>query len=163
MRWESWRKTTCRQASKSKPRGLELIVQGSWGLSGLSASWSQLRLWSHGSWVQASWSLLNKIYLFLREREREQAGEGHTKGKRENPKQAPHCQQGAQCGAWTHEPWDHDLSWNLQLDASSTEPPRYPKWIHLKKKRIDQMLLKKVMIWPKGLLERLSAQDMKGK
>lgn len=33
----------------------------------------------------------------------------------------------------------------------------------LKKKRIDQMLLKKVMIWPKGLLERLSAQDMKGK
>ena len=30
----------------------------------------------------------------------------------ENPKQAPHCQHGAGCRAWTHEPQDHDLSWS---------------------------------------------------
>ena len=56
---------------------------------------------------------LKFTYLFLRERARERAREG----QRENPKQAVCCQHRAQCGAWTHEPWDYDLSWNQELDA----------------------------------------------
>ena len=53
-----------------------------------------------------------------RERERER--------ERLIPKQAPHCQCRAHCGARTHELWDHDLSWNQESDAYPTEPPRCP-------------------------------------
>ena len=31
--------------------------------------------------------------------------------------QALSCQHRAQCGAWIHKLWDHDLSWNRELDA----------------------------------------------
>ena len=46
------------------------------------------------------------VYSFiLRERERESMsrGEAEREGGRENPKQAPHCQRGALCGASTHK------------------------------------------------------------
>ena len=47
------------------------------------------------------------------EREKESKwGRGKKKRERENPKQAPCSQHRAQCRAWTHEPWDHDLSWS---------------------------------------------------
>ena len=42
------------------------------------------------------------------------------------PKQALHCQQRARRGARSHELWGHDLSWNWELDAYLTEPPRHP-------------------------------------
>ena len=45
----------------------------------------------------------------------------------ENPKQALCCQRWAWCGAWTHELWDHDLSWNQESDAQLTKPPRRPR------------------------------------
>ena len=38
-------------------------------------------------------------------------GRGRKK-ERENPKQAPSYQRRARRGAWTHEPWDHDLTWS---------------------------------------------------
>ena len=41
------------------------------------------------------------------------------KRETENPKQP-------QCGAQSHEPWDHDLSQNQQLDTQPTKPPRCP-------------------------------------
>ena len=28
---------------------------------------------------------------------------------------------------WAHEPWDHDMNRNQELDAQPTEPPRYPE------------------------------------
>ena len=42
-------------------------------------------------------------------------------------KQAPHCQHGAWCWAWTHEMWDHDLNPNQELDTQPTKPLRHPK------------------------------------
>ena len=33
--------------------------------------------------------------------------------------QAPSCQHPAQCGAGTHQPWDHDLSWSQTLNRQS--------------------------------------------
>ena len=56
---------------------------------------------------------LNVYYLFLRERER--AGEGQRERGTEDLKWALHWQQRSQCGARTHEPWDHDLSWSQML------------------------------------------------
>ena len=45
-----------------------------------------------------------KVYLFiLRETEAVQVGEGQTEKETENPKQAPHCQLGARCGAQTYK------------------------------------------------------------
>ena len=96
--------------------------------------------WEH--WTACNWRLtllhctpklkiaLFKKCLFLCVREREcmhvhvHAGGG---GERENLKQALYCQRRAPCGAWTHEPWDHDLSRNQESDAQLTEPPRRPQ------------------------------------
>ena len=47
------------------------------------------------------------VFLFkfvLREREHAGAGGAESEGERENPKQAPHCQHRAWCGARTHTP-----------------------------------------------------------
>ena len=33
--------------------------------------------------------------------------------------QALGCQHRARCGAWTHKPWDHDLSWSQKLNRLS--------------------------------------------
>ena len=60
--------------------------------------------------------------LFLRERERErQQGRGRERGRHRlwNRLQAPSCQHRAQCGAQTHELWNHDLSQSQALDQLS--------------------------------------------
>ena len=72
--------------------------------------------------------------FFLRERERARArvrarastGEGQRQRERENPQQAPYCQHGAWCRAWTHKLRDRDLSRNQESDAWLTEPLRGP-------------------------------------
>ena len=60
------------------------------------------------------------IYLFLRDKERRSTSGGGAETERETHRirsrlQALSCQHRAWCGAWTHEPWDHDLSqsWTL--------------------------------------------------
>ena len=58
------------------------------------------------------------IYLFIL---RIRASGG---GETENPKQALLCQCRAQCGAWSHKPWAHDLSWKQESNAWPTELPR---------------------------------------
>ena len=67
-------------------------------------------------------------YLFLRKRE--QAREGKSE-ERENPKQALLCKCRAwRRGAWSHEPGDHDLSQNQELDALTnwaTQAPLNPQ------------------------------------
>ena len=55
------------------------------------------------------------IYLFWERERKEMSWEG--KRERMNLKQGPHCQCGTQHGAWTLEPWDHNLSWNPESDA----------------------------------------------
>ena len=80
------------------------------------------------------WHFYFKVYL-LWEKERARAQE-HTRERqrereRENPKQAPWCQYRAWRRAWTHKPRDHDLSWDQDLDAQLTEPPRHPLFYFL--------------------------------
>ena len=43
-------------------------------------------------------------------------GRGRERG-RWNLKQTSCCQHRARCGAWTHEPWNHDRSRNPKSDA----------------------------------------------
>ena len=54
------------------------------------------------------------VYLFLRERERDRdrawVGKGQREREIQNLKQALSCQHRAQCGTWTHELWDDDVS-----------------------------------------------------
>ena len=54
-------------------------------------------------------------------------GGAEREGEIEDPKQAPHCQCGISSRARIHEPGDHNLSQNLELDASLTEPPTFPE------------------------------------
>ena len=69
--------------------------------------------------------------MFICERERQKHAHVHAheqgggrEGERENPKQAWCCQSRALCGAWTHEPWDHDLSQSQMLNQQShTDAP----------------------------------------
>ena len=63
-----------------------------------------------------------------RERKRNSTSRGGAEkgGERKDPKQVPCCQHRAQHGAWTHEPWDHGVSKNQELDALLNEPPGNP-------------------------------------
>ena len=71
---------------------------------------------------------IKKIFLFLTficfwDREHEQ-GRGRERGRHRiwSRLQALSCQHRAQGGDGTHEPQDHDLSWNQESDAQLTEP-----------------------------------------
>ena len=70
--------------------------------------------------------LFSKFIYLERDGVREGGAEGE--GERENHKLAPHCQHRAWCGARSHTPWDHELSWSQESDASSTEAPRSPRF-----------------------------------
>ena len=64
------------------------------------------------------------IYLFLREREREtecKQGRDRERGSHRirSRFQAPHCQHRGWHGAWTHKPWDQNLSWSRTLNRLS--------------------------------------------
>ena len=64
------------------------------------------------------------FYLFLRDRERETKCEqrrGRNRGRHRigSRFQTLSCQHRAQCGAWTHKPWDRDLNWSWMLNRLS--------------------------------------------
>ena len=61
------------------------------------------------------------FYLFLRKRDRAWVGRGRERGRHRirSRLQALSCQHRAQCGARTHELWDHDLSWSWTLNQLS--------------------------------------------
>ena len=69
---------------------------------------------------------LFKFIYFERERKW-----GRDRGESKNPKQTPHHQHRAWCGARSHNPGNHDLSWNKELDTQPAEPPRYPSFLTL--------------------------------
>ena len=66
------------------------------------------------------------IYFWVCEREREHTcmsgggaereREGDTESEAGSRPWAPNCQGRAQCRAWTHGLWDHDLSWSQLLN-----------------------------------------------
>ena len=68
--------------------------------------------------------------MFIYSGERAWPGEGHSERETENPKKALNCQCKAQQGAWTQEPWDHDLSRSWMLNWLSH--PGAPRYFHLK-------------------------------
>ena len=53
-------------------------------------------------------------------------GGGEGKRERERILSRLHAQCEAQQGAQSHEPRDHNLSRNQELDVQHTEPPRHP-------------------------------------
>ena len=57
-------------------------------------------------------------FIFERETEHEQ-GRDRERGRHRirSRLQVLICQHRNQCGAWTHKPWDHDLSRNPESDA----------------------------------------------
>ena len=63
-------------------------------------------------------------------------GQRKRERERENPKQALHCQCRAQCGAWSHEPWDHNLKsrvghstdWAIQVPLDSFDEQKRITW-----------------------------------
>ena len=59
------------------------------------------------------------------ERERKKGREVEKERERENPKQASHSVRILTWGSISRLR-DHDLSWNQELDAQLTEPPRFP-------------------------------------
>ena len=65
-----------------------------------------------------SWNTFFNVYLFFRQRDRVQTGEGQKERRHRiwSRLQALSCQHRAQHGAPTCEPWDHDLSWSWTLD-----------------------------------------------
>ena len=70
-------------------------------------------------------TLFSNIFLrFIHfwERHRARAGEGRRERGRHRIRsrlQAPRCQHRARCGAWTHDPRDHDLSLSRRLHQLS--------------------------------------------
>ena len=76
-------------------------------------------------WYTPSYSVLFFLSLLERERERErerarEQGGAEREGDRTWSRlQAPSCQHRAPCWAWTHERWDHDLSWSQTLNPLS--------------------------------------------
>ena len=62
------------------------------------------------------------VYLFLRQRETEhERGRVRERGRHRlwSRLQHPSCQHGVWCGAQTHKPWYHDLSWSWSLNRLS--------------------------------------------
>ena len=71
-----------------------------------SKTWETIKM---GNFNMPPTLFLKFIYLFW--------GEGRREKERENPKQAPCHQCRTWCGAWSHKPWDHDLSRDQESDA----------------------------------------------
>jgi len=69
-----------------------------------------------------------KKFIHFRERSHEQ-GEGQKEMERISSRLP------TECGAWLWgsvlPPWDHDLSWNQELAALLTEPPRCPLFLNI--------------------------------
>ena len=55
------------------------------------------------------------VFHFWKRERMSEGGEERDRGT-EDPKQALCWQQRTQCRAWTHEMWDHDLSWSWMLN-----------------------------------------------
>ena len=82
--------------------------------------------------------LLFNVYLFLRRRETEhERGRGRERGRHRirSRLQAPSCQHRAHRGAWTRQPWDHDLSRSRALDRLSHPGVPYCLFVFFKSLR----------------------------
>ena len=73
-----------------------------------------------------------KVYLVVLERK---VREGRSR-ERASPSWTLPAECGTQCGAWSHDSWDHDPSWNQE---SGTQPTKLPK-----RPFIDQFFEKEV-------------------
>ena len=65
------------------------------------------------------------MFIYLRESACVLKGGAEREGERESQAGSVHTAQRGR--AQTHEPWDHDPSCNLELDAQLTKPLRCPQ------------------------------------
>ena len=89
--------------------------------------------------------------FFLREREREsEQGRGRERWRHriQSRLQALGCQHRPWCGAWTHEPRDHDLSWNLMLNWLSHSGTPHAGWRVVFSTVFAELLMRsKINLW----------------
>ena len=130
--------------------------------------WSVIITCQKFRWWLASSSKKNILFsffknnLFLRERAHTWAGEGQREREREReriPSRFHTVSSEADVGLdpvnWSHELWDHDLSWNQESHAQLTEPARDEFWYMyttittLKKQNISGLLgwLSQLGVW----------------
>ena len=80
------------------------------------------------------------MFIFERERERERERESTWVGERgrERRRQKALWQQRAQCGAWTQEPWDHDLNQSRTLNRLSHPGTQIASDLHRSRVMVDR-------------------------
>ena len=121
-KWDEWGHSVCQSSSSSH-------------ISLIRRHWKKYRafgIWQRRGWIRDAFHLglagrmpvvcnhFEKCLIFIsfwvRRGETELEQERGRERERQKPKQAPGCQHRARCRAWTHEPWDHDLSWSWTLN-----------------------------------------------
>ena len=89
-------------------------------------------LTSEGWW---NWRMFLTVCFWERETERERArvqvGEGQRGSETEDLKRVQCWQQWAQCGAWIHKLWGHDLRWSRMLNPLSHPGGLEPKYFSI--------------------------------
>ena len=68
------------------------------------------------------------MFVYFSETEKDRAWAGEGQRERHTHRiwsrlPAPSCEHRAQCGAWTHESWDHDLNWSWTPNRLSHPTP----------------------------------------
>ena len=115
---QNLKQTRLRAVSTEPDMGLELMNHEimTWAKVGCLTDWA----------IQAPLIIIILkfflMFIYFWDRERQSAsGRGAERGRHRIPSrlQAPSCQHRAWCRAWTHEPWDHDLSWSQTLNRLS--------------------------------------------
>ena len=114
--------------------------RGAWthGLNHEIMTWAEIKSWILNRLTSPAqeprhFNFFN-VYFFLRERQHVNRGRGRQTG-RQDLKRAPCWQQRVWCGARTHKPWDHDLSWSQKLNQLSH--PGAPLRFFVKKKYVQ--------------------------
>ena len=114
-----------REREREDPKQALCWQQTAWHRARTHKPWDRDLSWSRTR-NQLRHPSAPKVYLFLREGERECKLGRTSERETEDLKQALCWQQTAWCGAQTCKLWDHDLSWSQTL-SQPTDPLRCPK------------------------------------
>ena len=149
-----WGTNTCKRVM-----GINLIC---WACQLIRTSW--IRAACVGQSVERL-ALFFLMFTYIWDRERQCVSRGRNR-ERDRDKdriwsklQALSCQHRARCGARTHEPWDHDLSWSQTLHRLS-HPGTLSVWLMISVQSMIPGLWDwsphRALCWAWGLLEILS-------